>query len=121
MRVSAVSISDLPLRWLAACCVLSLPLSSQDRVTPAPVSPEVPYGVDEFPPGYTLIDGDILVPESALVSDGTFSVNFWPGRVYYTFHSNVSATNRDRAISAMRLWENVCNVRFMPFDGTTVN
>jgi hypothetical protein len=83
---------------------------SQDRE----LSPAVP-------PGYRLVEGDILVrvPEGDLQPASTFnSFQLWPGGVVpYRFDSNVSAANQSLMIDAMRAWEDVADVDFRPRDG----
>jgi len=72
---------------------------------------------EAVPPGYELIEGDILV---RLPAPGEFApastfktTQFWPnGIVYYEFDANVSAANRTIAISAMAEWEAVANIDF---------
>jgi hypothetical protein len=65
-------------------------------------------------PGYELIDGDIIVPVGA-ATRSTFEGTKWPqGIVYYAFASDVSSTNRDHVRAAMREWEQVAGVVFVP-------
>jgi astacin len=87
--------------------------------TPPPCcAPEI-TPAEAVPPGYELIEGDILV---RLPAPGEFApastfktTQFWPsGIVYYEFDANVSAANRTIAISAMSEWEAVANVDFRP-------
>src|SRR5438105_121965 len=69
---------------------------------------------DGIPPGYKLIEGDILVPINPR-PDGTYATNLWPnGVIPFEFDSDVTATNRQNMLNAMAEWENVANVHFVP-------
>ena len=72
----------------------------------------------DIPPGYVIIEGDILVPAERLTPNAINAVwdtKFWPdGEVPFVFDSNVSAQNRTRMLDAMSEWENVANVDFFP-------
>jgi hypothetical protein len=79
----------------------------------------------EIPAGYTLIDGDILMPTSFVngllqrktqtpnVPTATYNTNFWPnGIVPFEFDANVTAGNQAIMVNAMAVLENVANVDF---------
>ncbi|MEM1042106.1 MAG: M12 family metallopeptidase [Bacteroidota bacterium] len=76
-----------------------------------------PPGVrPNIPDGYTIIEGDILVPEG--YQRGTLTAQLWPGgRVPYEFNGNVSTSNRQAMLAAMDEWEAVADVRFVPRNG----
>jgi hypothetical protein len=78
-----------------------------------------------IPPGFTVIDGDILVPtwqynlllESRRQKPNTpaaiFQTNLWPnGIVPFQFNNNVTPLNRTNMINAMAVLQNVANVNF---------
>ena len=70
---------------------------------------------EAVPPGYKVVQGDILVRLPApgeIEPASTFkTTQFWPsGIVYYEFDANVSAANRTIALNAMAVWEAVANV-----------
>ncbi len=110
----------LKIRYLIMCSLfllLTLPFNvmaqegAGDKVDPyAPVT--------GIPEGFKLIEGDILVRINE--PEGTFDNNQWSNkRVPYTFHSNVSETNKDRAIAAMEEIEAISGtiVDFRPRNG----
>lgn len=72
---------------------------------PHPILPGAVIHPD-VPKGYVLIEGDIQVREDEyqqwLVGSGTFgTVSYWNGTVPFTFSSNVTPDNAQRAIDAM--------------------
>jgi len=71
-----------------------------------------------LPPGFVLVDGDMVVPAQALggVLAATYETNLWPGVVPYVFDSNVSMANRVETIASMQAVEAVCTLRFVPWD-----
>lgn len=80
------------------------PRSRKDIATP-------PW--DGVPDGYTIIEGDIIVPVGQLSVQGTWASNLWPGGdVPYEFDANVVAGNRTAMQNAMAEWEAVANVDF---------
>jgi hypothetical protein len=73
--------------------------------------PYAPYD-DGVPEGYTIIEGDIMVP--IMQTAGAFDDDFWPdGVVPYEFDSNVTAANQTLMLNAMAEWEAVANVQFV--------
>jgi hypothetical protein len=91
-----------------------------------------PAGV---PQGYSLVDGDILMPTAFVESvlntknvspntpQATFGSNVWTngsfpfqtrGIVPFEFDTNVTAANQGAMISAMAVLENAANVHFQP-------
>jgi hypothetical protein len=99
--------------------------SPQSTSTPTPLVTPVSASIQskaDIPPGYTLIEGDILVRTSALHPDiahpnGTSlppqSTQLWPNGVApYELDANVSATNRTLIRNSMNDWEAVGNVHF---------
>lgn len=90
--------------------------------TPPPCcAPEI-TPAEAVPPGYELLEGDILVRLPApgeFAPASTFKTSqFWPGGiVYYEFNDNVSAANRTTAINAMAEWEAVANIDFRARNG----
>lgn len=81
----------------------------------------------EIPEGYTIIDGDIIVPISFVESlrqrppnspAATIRTNFWPnGIVPFEFDSNVTVANQTTMVNAMAVLEGVANVDFQHCDG----
>lgn len=73
---------------------------------------------DGIPPGYKVIEGDIIVPEDFSYGGGpesaTYATNLWSGGlVRYEFDSNVTQQSwKDMAQAAMADWEVVANVDF---------
>jgi len=99
-------------------------MKAQDNALPSTDSSQTE--ADGVPPGYRIIEGDILVP----IANGTvsaaqvntpsavFSTNFWPnGIVPYEFDANVSAANQTAMLAAMADWEAATNVHFQPRNG----
>ncbi len=79
---------------------------------------------DGVPPGYMIIEGDIIVPEDFYdrggigIQSAFGDTNFWPnGIVPYVFDANVTATNQALMLAAMAEWESVANVDFRPRNG----
>lgn len=83
------------------------------------------------PPGFTVIEGDILVPPQESTAAYVPTARFWyedtcantadpdpnspiqTAVVNYVFDANVTAQNRQRARTAMQDWEAVANVSFV--------
>lgn len=69
----------------------------------------------EVPPGYEIVEGDMLVPIGSLKPGTTYCPLLWPGgMVPYEFDGNVSAENQTRMVEAMAEWEAVASVDFVP-------
>jgi len=75
-----------------------------------------------LPPGYKIIEGDIIVPidftfegqSGGRGTSGVFTTSLWTGgTVPYAFNANVSAANQTAAINAMAEWEAVANLNFV--------
>ncbi len=67
----------------------------------------------KVPEGFVLIEGDILVPE--ISARGTYASNLWPGGIVpYVWDPNVTSENQIAMLGAMREWEAVANVNFIP-------
>jgi len=88
--------------------------------TPTPTGPQLGPGAHpDIPPGYTLIEGDILVrtsfvKEHQLNPQATWTANLWPnGVVPYEFDANVTQANRTAMLQAMTDWQNVAAVSFV--------
>lgn len=63
-------------------------------------------------PGFKIVSGDIQVPLNAS-PEATFKTNLWPSAiVYYEFDDNVTPTNRDATVAAMREWTRGNNLVF---------
>jgi len=70
----------------------------------------------EVPPGWVIVEGDILMPAEAL--RGTHATNLWPGGVVpFEFASSVSVEHRENMLAAMSRWELAANVDFVPRSG----
>jgi len=76
----------------------------------------------DVPPGYKLIEGDILVPidftftktADGRSTSGVFATNWWPGGlVPYTFAADVTAGNRTNTVNALAEWEAVTHLTFV--------
>jgi len=69
-----------------------------------------------LPPGYTLIEGDILIKICNLEIQritGVFTTDFWTnGIIPYEFDVNVPQADQTAMLAAMAVWENVANVQF---------
>lgn len=86
---------------------------------------------DDIPEGYTLIDGDILLPTGVVEAlrqqrlsspdttpKATYRTNLWPnGVVPFEFDANVTAANQTNMLNAMTVLENVANVDFQQCGG----
>lgn len=94
----------------------SNPLGAETTGPPEdyPISP--PGALNDLPPGYTLVEGDIQVRISTLERTrvfGVFDTNFWTGGIIpFEFDANVTPANRTAMQAAMASWEAVANVRF---------
>ncbi len=75
----------------------------------------------EVPPGYMIIEGDMIVPEDFYSPlRGTYATNLWPGGVVpYAFEAGLDATQQQQAINAMYEWERRALVDFIPRTGET--
>lgn len=75
------------------------------------------HKVSGIPKGYTLIEGDMIVPENFLrktIPSGGWEADFWPnGIVPFIFDVNVTMANQNLMLSAMAEWENVATVDFI--------
>jgi hypothetical protein len=75
---------------------------------------------DGIPPGYILIEGDILVPENFFIIEAAYQTNLWTNNVVpYEFDANVTAANRFNMQAAMQEWENVTDVTFVQCPSNT--
>jgi hypothetical protein len=79
---------------------------------------------EDIPPGYVLVDGDMLLPSPTVKPQATYETNLWPnGIVPYEFDANVVGGLRGVAnpqaamLQAMADWEAVANVDFRPRNG----
>lgn len=77
---------------------------------------EGPPLINGIPLGLKVVDGDIVVPDSF---DGqtaaTYATNTWPnGVIPYEFDANVSMANANAMLVAMKWWEDVAAVDFIP-------
>lgn len=98
---------------LALLCSVLLSFLNCNSFMLIAAEPDGSPPADGLPEGYTLIEGDILVPEVSAL--GIFSTNWWPnGVVPYVFSSNVSAANRAIALDAMSEWETVASISIQP-------
>ncbi|MBX3395138.1 MAG: thrombospondin type 3 repeat-containing protein [Phycisphaerae bacterium] len=80
---------------------------------------------DRIPQGATLIEGCILLPQSAASENAedpggnvqrgvsTTTRHWTNGEVYYTFDTAVGSTERSAMLEAMRSWEAVADIRFI--------
>lgn len=70
----------------------------------------------DVPPGYMIIEGDILVPDTFYTS-ATYGGSGWrlwlDNDVPYAFASSVTSANRTRMLDAMAEWEAVTAVDFL--------
>jgi len=58
--------------------------------------------------------GDIMYKKSILLEKGSFDGTPWPlGKVYYSFHSNVSTVNRQRFLDACAEWSSSAPIEFI--------
>lgn len=98
-----------------AMIALSLLLPASSGLKAEDLDPYAPYD-DGVPEGYTVIEGDIIVP--IVQVEGAFDNDFWPGGVVpYEFDSNVTANNQTLMLNAMAEWEAVANVQFVARNG----
>ena len=68
-----------------------------------------------IPEGWTVIEGDILVPVSEQLGGGVYTTSLWPGGIVpFVFDANVTQANQAFMLQAMQVWESVANVRFTP-------
>jgi len=75
---------------------------------------------DGIPPGYILIEGDILVPEDFFIVEAAYQTNLWANNdVFYEFDANVTTVNRTLMQTAMQEWENVSDIDFIQCPGNT--
>lgn len=80
-----------------------------------------------MPQGWTLIEGDILMPDDVLTNPSGYVTNQWPGGVVpYEFATApfeaVSSSQIATALEGMAEWESVANITFRPFiEGFDVN
>jgi len=75
---------------------------------------------DGIPPGFILIEGDILVPEDFFTAEGAYQTNLWTNnKVFYEFDSNVFTMDRTRMQTAMKEWEDISDVRFIQCPGNS--
>jgi len=74
------------------------------------------FAGDDVPAGFTVVEGDILVPVESI--SGTYRSRLWTGGVVpYVFDTAVSDLNRQRMRAAMAEWEAVAAVHFRPRAG----
>lgn len=105
------------------CCVFE---GSQPGARPVPGVPGAMTHPD-LPEGDVLIHGDIQVKLDEYRAflagaDSTFGdVTFWPSIIPYSFDSNVSALNQQRAINAMNAISQRCGLTFVPWNGSQPN
>lgn len=105
LYAAALLLAWVPGRGLA-------PLHAED---PPKQRPAVGSGI---PPGYMIIEGDILVPLDFYTSRATYMTNLWPGGdVPFLFSTNVNQANQTAMLNAMALWEAVATVDFRPLNG----
>lgn len=77
----------------------------------------LPTGI---PPGFVLIEGDILVPENIFIIEAAYQTNLWTNNVVpYEFNANVTAANRILMQAAMQEWENVSDIAFVQCPSNT--
>jgi hypothetical protein len=99
---------------MALTIVLSLPaVHGDDSVVLYGDLPHEPCDDPQgIPPGCTIIEGDIIVPEISTM--GVYATNLWPnGIVPYEFDPAVTTENRARALGSMREWEISSGVDFI--------
>lgn len=67
---------------------------------------------------YQLVEGDIMLPISAIEGRSTFEARKWTkGRVPYRFHASVTLTNQNKMLAAMNEWESLSGLDFIPYSG----
>jgi|GEM_PF-1983691 len=103
-----------------ATLTVHLPIVMQRPIDdPNPTDPFATALLDEsgdIPEGYTIIEGDIIVPlrQGELQAAAAIQTNFWTnGRVNYQYSTNVTAANRTRMRTAMNDWEATANIAFV--------
>ncbi len=72
---------------------------------------------DGVPPGFVIIEGDIIVPEDFLnpVVAASYTTSIWPGGVVpYEFDANVSSATQTAVLHAMGEWEARADIEFRP-------
>ena len=75
---------------------------------------------DGVPPGYMLIEGDIIVPEDFFTRRAAYQTNLWTNNdVPYEFDANVTTANRTLMLAAMQEWENISDAQFFQCPGNT--
>ena len=92
-----------------------LPLPTHAQITPS----------KDLPEGYSLIDGDILMPtwfvEAVLQGQSplaTYRTNLWTnGLIRYEFDANVTLANQTNMENAMLVLEGIANVDFLQCGG----
>lgn len=90
----------------ALCFVATTRPAQAQRGCPGETHPDLP-------PGYVLIEGDIIVSKNWCQEAG-YSTNLWPGGIVpYEFDVNVTLANQQQALRAMMEWMNVANVTFV--------
>jgi len=101
----------------AACCLL-LPAAVTAQEFERITDPDILAYIDSLdehgiPPGYKVVEGDIIVPDDQTIA-GTYAPDLWPnGRVYFVCDDNVTIPNRQAMRAAMAEWEAVANVQFI--------
>lgn len=107
---------------LGAALLLS-PLARVAAAAPDPFAPR--DSASSIPPGFHLVEGDILepvgAPRQALSASTVYLAQLWPGGVVpYEFDENVSPQNQSYALAAMAQWQAIgdgTNVSFVPRSG----
>jgi hypothetical protein len=87
---------------------------AQEQPLTYPIYP--PGALNDLPPGYTLIEGDIQMRIGAIEEahiTGVFATNFWTnGVIPFEFDANVTQVNQTAMVAAMADWENAANLQF---------
>lgn len=87
---------------------------TNDAANTYPITP--PEAFKDIPPGFVLIEGDILMPVSRLQEHwlgGTFATNFWSnGIIPYEFDANVTSVHQTAMLTSMGDWQAAANVQF---------
>lgn len=99
---------------------LALPLLIGGSLGTGEGNGESQPGRDSVPPGYMIIEGDIIVPENFYDEQvqATYAVNLWPGGVvHYEFNENVNEANQSKMLAAMQEWAVAATVTFKPRNG----
>jgi len=132
MKAKIINFGQTNLRLLlliAFCAFIAPPTASQEGAARV-----------NIPDGYTLVDGDMLLPTAYVESvlrnqalsphtpQAAYNTNFWSigvppfeirGIVPFEFDANVSAANRSAMIGAMAILEAAANVDFQQCAGNT--